>query len=242
MHNKEHEKFVNGFLRPLHKKCLEAMFPVRGKLGINVKNIDAMESSLALPFKIFIDQNTNEEIKGKNPVKYFPLINSGKEGSATRRETSFNTPVKDERGNFIVIPWRDLNNVTMQFVPTFCFKSIYYGSGKGSIQFEMVSAIVHDIVPNTANVTEKQKNDLEALSHDEVLSRKLKAQLEALSSRKTETKKDDDLSTPQKSTANSSPSSSTPSSSSSFQKQQESLINSTNDEFEKLMNSVPKLN
>lgn len=84
------------------------------------------------------DKMTKKIIEGKPTVMYFKLFSRGKGINADR------TLFTDAAGT--PIPWTVLVNVEMKFIPNFRIKNIYIGGGKASIQMEMASAIVTDIV------------------------------------------------------------------------------------------------
>lgn len=133
-----------GIIGQIYYTILKSLFKEKSKVS-SFNRITKEENleSLCTPllYWAFDEQGL---IKGKNPSKYFPLINYGAPGTFLRRETLFNTPSLDKNGKPNKINWNDLEGVNVSFIPNVHFKKVYI-SQKASIQTEIVSCVVTKI-------------------------------------------------------------------------------------------------
>src|SRR5436853_3691954 len=97
--------------------------------------------ALATGFKSIIyrpvDEMSGQPVQGRAPSMFFKLFSRGK---APYVEQTVFTGLDNKP-----IPWTLLQNVEMKFIPLIHIKRIFIGSGKASVQMDMVSAIVTEI-------------------------------------------------------------------------------------------------
>jgi hypothetical protein len=115
-----------------------------------------------------LDSVTQEPIPGKNPSKFFNLVNQGERipGNFKRKETIFSAPYIDPKTNdYAVIPWDVLlAGVEMKHKPLLWIKKLHIGSTGVSIQMEIVSSVVTSIVKSGSvtgqrdTLTDMEKN------------------------------------------------------------------------------------
>jgi len=130
-----------GVMGQIYFACLRAVY--EGKSSVpslaRQQREDVIEGQFTPP--IYWHMDSQGIIKGKNPSKFFPLVNYGQPGTFQRRETLFTAPYKDKNGKPVKIDWNCLEGVVMNFIPNVHFKKLFIGS-KISLQMEIQSAVV----------------------------------------------------------------------------------------------------
>lgn len=173
-----------GFWETLYRACYDRLWEVKPNVPAlgKITKKDHLEGIFPYPIFWQHDSQTGHILKGKNPCKYFNLLSYGKPGSVGRRETLFTIPVKDETNpaldQYQRFEWAELENVEMKFKPLIRFRQIFIGGGKASIQFEIVSAVVLDVVK--ANTQSAQRDTLDRFAADTSRVATLQAQVAAL--------------------------------------------------------------
>ncbi|CAH6418729.1 Hypothetical protein POVN_LOCUS449 [uncultured virus] len=178
----------SGCMDKLYRACLQRIFDVRGQVAslARVQRIEGVEGIFGYPIFWKRDPHTSQIVQGQNPSKFWNLVNYGKAGTFTRKETNFCLPIPDEKDpgtkekpNWKKLDWKLLTSgVEMLFTPLIAFKKIYIGGGKASMQFEIESAVVTHIVKS--NSTTGQSKTLESEAQDEDKVKSIRAQVDAL--------------------------------------------------------------
>lgn len=130
-----------GVMGQLKYACTQYMFQNKTKFETavsNAKKLESLEGYLD-PF-LYLPA----EAEGKNPSKFFKLMEIGEPGSAGRREAIFNYPGKDEKGNYKKINWDILQNSYMKVIFCLHIRQVYIGSKK-QIQANVKSGVVIDL-------------------------------------------------------------------------------------------------
>jgi hypothetical protein len=167
-----------GFMQNLHLRCMEYAFPVRKNLGMDsVKKADSFESVFKSPIKWKTDANGNP-VEGAPASAFWKVFLMGDPNKLTTRKATFSIPDPSSKTGETVLPWRYLQECEMTFEPLLLIKSCYAGGGKGSIQIEIVSAVVHDF--KRLNSEGQQKELIEKYTEDTTLVSKLAEQLEQM--------------------------------------------------------------
>jgi len=178
MTEEQREQAKTSTMSEIYEHTLNTCWDNRGAVGLKITKKEFMPGVVSFPIYYKRDDITSQPIRGRNPSKYFGLLNFGKPGSYNRRETIF-TAVDDtiEEG-YRIMPWDELKNVEMRIIPLIHVGKIYVGGGKASIQMTIVSAVIKDIVP--AGSISNQKDTIAEIRKDTVLVNHLKKQLETL--------------------------------------------------------------
>ena len=139
------EEDERGTIGKIYYSCLDAIFEQKGQIPSfsKTQKVEFLEA-LVTQMIYWPTDDQGMIVAGKNPVKYFNLINQGEPGTKNRRETLFNYPSKDDNGKIKKISWECLENVKMKFIPNVKIPKIYIGQ-KASIQVKIESAIVTEI-------------------------------------------------------------------------------------------------
>lgn len=169
-----------GFIQKLYNSQIEALFKVKGAIPAmsRLSSKEVLEGVLGYPIHWKRAQDTGDIVPGRNPTKFFNLINFGSPGEPGFRRTPFKVPFKDEKGNYQTIPWEKLKGVSFKFKPTVQYSKVYIGS-KASIQCRIISAIIYPpIVPVGDNNI--QDKTLESMEEDKKLLDELKSQIDAI--------------------------------------------------------------
>lgn len=132
--NPGHLKFITTF-NAIHRRCADILAPAKGTVKMpHFRATDPEATGLKSPIYRAIDETTGSPIEGRDPSIFFKLFSRGKEPYG---EQTLFTNLKGEQ-----IPWSLLKNVDLKFIPLIHVKRIYIGSGKASIQMEVISAII----------------------------------------------------------------------------------------------------
>jgi len=173
--NKEDVKdFSEKFCVSYRNVLLERLFTCRGHMSsiAGAENTTEIKGSLKSLLYIPTDPNTNQPIAGKNPVKYFKLIDFGE--GFKRRETQFTEPSIDSvTGKPKVIEWDILRNVKIGFIPLVKFK--LYHRSKVMLEATIISAVVVSI--EKSGMDNRQIDTCQQISQDKVIMESLERQL-----------------------------------------------------------------
>jgi len=146
MSNPDQLAFINTF-DDIHKGFAGILTLIKGAVKLYNFNAQMAEATgLKNPIYKSRDELTGEVIQGRSPSIFLKLFNRGK--GAMAEQTLF-TGIDGKN-----ISWNLLQNVEMKFIPLLYIKRMYVGGGKGSIQIELVSAIVTSI--HARNTTTRQ--------------------------------------------------------------------------------------
>jgi len=167
-----------AFYKTLYDECLERIFEARA----SIKGFERMTSKAGLEFAFAypIHMPTGPGNAGRDPTTFFPLINyadsaDGKKG----RQTTFLMPIDETTGIAPVVEWWALENRQFSFIPVITMPEIYFGGAKASIQKKIVSAVIASEIKE-AGVSSIQRDTVERLSQDKVLSATITAQYRSM--------------------------------------------------------------
>ncbi len=164
-----------GLIMNLYLRCAEGAYTQRKSLGMEaVKKPDGMEGVFKCPIKYPTDAQGNL-IEGASPSAFWKVFLLGDPSKKTTRKATFSVPSPDTTEGEIVLPWEYLQDADIEFQPLFNFKKIYAGGGKGSIQIEIISAVVLSLV--RLNTKGEQKDLIAKYNKNEQLTSKLADQL-----------------------------------------------------------------
>jgi len=160
--NKEQMAFIET-MNGIHSGCAYILFAMKGPIKLynfniydNNKQYDAkMTEATGLKNPVYFprDQMTGNPIQGRKPSMFLKLFSREK---APMVEQTLFTGLDGKP-----IPWALLQGVEMKFIPLIHVKRIYVGGGKGSIQMEVVSAVVTSI--RARNTTTRQTGTIDRL-------------------------------------------------------------------------------
>lgn len=185
-HGIEGDISTAGFFKKLYNVLALRLLTPEAKKVSSLKSMKTLEGISGV-FKYEktmvyepLDSVTGEPIEGKNPSKFFNLVNQGKPGTFARKETIFNAPCRDDKtGDFVIIPWDVLlAGVEMKHKPLLWIKRLHIGSTGVSIQMEIVSSVVTSIVK--AGSVSGQKDTLADMEKNSAVSNAIKSQIEML--------------------------------------------------------------
>jgi hypothetical protein len=137
MNNPDHVRFVET-IGQIHGGAAYILSQMKG--GVKLYNFDpkmAEATGLKNPVYRARDQVTGEIVQGRAPSMFLKLFSRGT--GVLAEQTLFTGPTGKP------IPWTLLQGVEMKFIPLIHVKRIYVGGGKGSIQMEVVSAVVTSV-------------------------------------------------------------------------------------------------
>jgi hypothetical protein len=177
-----------GFCHTFRNLVLERLFENRGHISSisNAESVVEIRGSLKSLLYTVTDPNTNQPVPGKNPTKYFKLLDFGQPGTFNRRESQFTEPTIDpETGKPKVIPWELLRGVKMDIIPLIRFKVTH--RSKIILEAMMVSAVVVSI--EKAGSSNLQLDTCNQISQDKVIMESLERQLKNLRMAKESDKK-----------------------------------------------------
>lgn len=167
-----------GFMQNLYLRLAEQAYVERASIGLgSVKKANSMEASFKNPVKWPTDSSGNV-IPGSAPTMLFKVFLMGDPAKSNTRKAIFSIPDPTSKTGERPIPWEYLQEAEIEFEPLVCFKSVYAGGGKASIQMEIVSAVLHSFV--RLNSQCDQKELIEKYSTDEKLTTKLNEQLQQM--------------------------------------------------------------
>ena len=160
-----------GFWSLFYEAITDFLFKNRGSIPVlsKLSTKASLEGAFSYPIFYPRDKSTSDIIEGRNPSKFIDLVNIGKEGSPTRRETLFTIPAQpgtvDSLGNPVysqTVPWNILKadqGVKFSFIPLFKFDKIIITS-KVSFKTLALSAVITDIAKSNSsnNQTATLKN------------------------------------------------------------------------------------
>lgn len=176
MNNDSQKELVDVFYTKLTNLILERIFSMKGefKMPSSIKSVEHLTPLFKEP--IYYPQDSNGEIVlGSSPSKFFTLLSIGKPGSFSRKETKFNYPVKNDRGEWEKENWKNLCNVEMEFVPEVCFQSLsILSTNMIYLKDILTEATIDSIIP--ANSISRQDDLLENKATDFSHIQKLKDQ------------------------------------------------------------------
>jgi hypothetical protein len=146
MANPEQMAFITTF-DDIHKGFAGILSQIKGAVKLYNFNPQMAEATgLKNPIYKSRDELTGEVIQGRSPSIFLKLFNRGK--GAMAEQTLF-TGIDGKN-----ISWNILQNVDMKFIPLLHIKRMFIGGGKGSMQIELVSAVVTSI--HARNTTTRQ--------------------------------------------------------------------------------------
>lgn len=149
-------------LNNLHAGCAHYLNQVKGAVGMPLFSTQAPE---ATGFKNLIvlsrDKTTGEVRAGFDPQIYIKLM---KRGFGATEEKSLFTGLDGKP-----IAWDLLKGVEMRYIPLVEFTNIY-ASGKASIQFKLISAVVTSVVKKNTETTQTETIARITASNPEAIS------------------------------------------------------------------------
>jgi hypothetical protein len=134
--NEEHNQlestltqFYNDVAQTLHKNKMKA----------GMKHFDLNNPEALLKPVIYrqVDKETGEYVEGKSPALFMNLLDKGGRKAVFTDIDDPDTPM----------PWKNLENVEMTYIPLLKFERVYIGT-KASIQFYIESAVVTSCKPS----------------------------------------------------------------------------------------------
>jgi hypothetical protein len=132
--NGDHARFLET-LGTIHAGCAYILGQVKGAVKLFNFNPDMAEATgLKNPVYHPRDAVTGAVLQGRNPSMFLKLFSRGKPPMV---EQTLFTGLDTKP-----IPWTLLTGVEMKWIPLLHVKRIYVGGGKGSIQLEVISAVV----------------------------------------------------------------------------------------------------
>ena len=143
--NPEHEAFVStssekpGTMHAMALKCCDFVFENKVKFNVKCSKAESMIDIIHYPIR----WPENDLNSSDNPSAVFKLMRYGKDPS-NMRETSFYLPINGGKK----IAWDTIMQSNIIHEPLLKFDNITVASGRPSIKFEMVSSIIHDIIPS----------------------------------------------------------------------------------------------
>ena len=152
----DQQAFVNtsketpGTMHSLAMKCCEFAFNNKKDLNLKCSSLDSMVDLMHYPIR----WPDNDLSSSDNPGAVFKLMCYGKDPSNLKK-TTFTLPI----GGGKTIPWETIMESNIIHEPLLKFDNMTIASGRPSIKFEMVSSIIHDILPAAGE--NMQKDTLE---------------------------------------------------------------------------------
>ena len=125
----EQVKFMSDF-DLIQAGGAQLLFHYKDKVNYPLFDASTPKMAQATGFKQLITRKA-----GKNPALYSDLIDYVGDGFSAKTLFTYG---KDGK----ILDWKDLKSMTFKCIPLFRFKKIYVGGGKGSIQYDIKSAIV----------------------------------------------------------------------------------------------------
>lgn len=166
------ENFCENYLKILFKR----LFTHRGHISSISSITDPNHIAGSIKPILFRqrDPNTSELVPGKNPTKYFKLIDFGEPGSFKQRQTPFVEPIIDPvTKKPKIVEWDILRNVRMQIIPLIKFK--LYHRSKIQLEATMISAVLVGL--EKSGTENRQMDTCLQISQDKLIMESLELQL-----------------------------------------------------------------
>lgn len=150
---KSHKSFWSKF----YNAVTNYLFSKRGNFTYLAKISTKAGFEGVFPYPIYYqkDKATCEIIRGKNPSKYFDLINFGEEGTPTRKESEFTIPAPpgsvDNLGKPVykqVVPWKILKQESgnkFSFIPLLKMNKLTITKSGVSLKTYATTGVITDI-------------------------------------------------------------------------------------------------
>jgi len=159
-----------SFFSKLLSSRYDSVYKVRGQVGlgkINDRNMmPAIYSDVIYRRR---NKETNNFEEGVKPVKFFKVLSYEWKGNTTR--ALFTSPLEEKP----VVDWEDLKNVDVSFQPLLHFKKDHIGGGRVSLHFEIVSAVIVDILP--IGTKSSQQSTIDLMKKDTAAIERLRANM-----------------------------------------------------------------
>jgi hypothetical protein len=148
-------KETPGTMHGLALKCAEFIFNNKKDLNIKCSSLDSMIDLMHYPIRW-----PDNDLESKdNPSAVFKLMCYGKDPKNLKK-TSFIVPIDGGKN----IPWEVIMESSIIHEPLLKFDNMTIASGRPSIKYEMVSSIIHEILP--AGGENLQQDTLENATKD----------------------------------------------------------------------------
>jgi hypothetical protein len=143
-------KEAPGTMHKMALKCSEFVFNNKKDFNLKCSSMDSMIDLMHYPIR----WPDNDLTSSDNPGAVFKLMCYGKDPSNMRKAT-FTLPINGGK----TIPWEAIMESNIIHEPLLKFDNITIASGRPSIKFELVSSVIHDILP--AGGENMQKDTIE---------------------------------------------------------------------------------
>jgi hypothetical protein len=148
-------KETPGTMHGLAMKCAEFIFNNKKELNIKCSSLESMIDLMHYPIRW-----PDNDLESKdNPSAVFKLMCYGKDPNNLKK-TSFMLPINGGKN----IPWEFIMDSNIIHEPLLKFDNMTVASGRPSIKYEMVSSIIHEILP--AGGENLQQDTLENAAKD----------------------------------------------------------------------------